>query len=94
MLKNVLGLHARPSALLVHTLHHFASEVTLEVDGHVVNPRSILCVLSLAAGYDSSLTFTFRGDDASQALLAVKHLFETRFQEAYVPAPVSSPLRQ
>ena len=83
VLKNALGMHARPSALLVRTLQPFACHATVEHDAHVVNARSILGVLSLAAGYDSRLTFTFQGDDASEALMAVKHLFDTRFGEAY-----------
>ena len=83
VLKNVLGMHARPSALLVRTLQPFACHATVEHDAHAVNARSILGVLSLAAGYDSRLTFTFQGGDASEALIAVKHLFDTRFGEAY-----------
>lgn len=82
-LKNTYGLHARPSALLVRTLQPFVCLASVERDGHAVNARSIIGVLSLAAGYDSSLTFTFQGDDASQALVAVKHLFDTQFGEAY-----------
>jgi len=83
VLKNVFGLHARPSALLVRTLQPFACQATVEHDAYAVNARSILGVLSLAAGYDSRLTFTFQGDDASEALMAVKHLFDTPFGEAY-----------
>jgi phosphocarrier protein HPr len=83
VLKNVHGLHARPSALLVRTLQPFACQATVEHDGHPANARSILSLLSLAAGYDSSLTFTFQGSDASKALMAVKHLFDTQFGEAY-----------
>ena len=84
VLKNVLGLHARPSALLVRTLQPCACQATVEHDAHTVDARSILGVLSLAAGYDSNLTFTFQGRDASKALTAVKHLFDTQFGEAYL----------
>lgn len=83
VLKSTRGLHAAPSALLVRTLEPFACATTVENSGHAVNPRSILSVLSLAAGYGSSLTFTFHGDDAHQALMAVKHLFDTQFADAY-----------
>lgn len=83
ILKNPNGLHARPSARLIRTLQPFGCRATVEHEGHVANARSILGVMSLAAGYDSSLTFTFQGEDASRALMAVKHLFDTDFVEAY-----------
>jgi phosphotransferase system HPr-like phosphotransfer protein len=39
--------------------------------------------MALAAGYESKLTFTATGKDAALALAAVKHLFDTHFEEAY-----------
>lgn len=83
VLRNRLGLHARPAALLVKTLQDFQASVHVLCDGETANARSILGLLSLAAGYGSKLTFTASGPDAGSALEAVQHLFDTNFQEAY-----------
>jgi phosphotransferase system HPr (HPr) family protein len=49
----------------------------------MVEANSIFGLLSLAAGYDSRMTFKAAGRDATKALDAIQHLFETNFEEAY-----------
>ena len=44
---------------------------------------SILGLLTLAAGYDSKLTFTVTGREAAAAMRRIANLFETHFREAY-----------
>lgn len=83
ILKNRNGLHARPCALLVKRLRVFQCEITVECHGQLANAQSILGLMALAAGYESKLTFTATGKDAALALAAVKHLFDTHFEEAY-----------
>ena len=82
-LHNPHGLHARPAAFLLWTLMKFDCTVSVECGGHAVNGRSILGLMSLAAGYESRLTFTADGREASWALAATKDLFGTNFEGAY-----------
>lgn len=82
-LENRLGLHARPAALLVKTLRNFRCSVRVEHGGETVNAKSILGLLSLAAGYGSILTIKAAGLGAPEALHAVGKLFESNFDEAY-----------
>jgi len=79
------GLHARPCAVLIRTLQPFACEVTVERDNITVNGKSILGLMSLAAGFGSKLTFTISGSEAAGAMAAVQALFESQFQKAYAP---------
>lgn len=79
------GLHARPCALLVKTLRPFACEVKVEHDDTTASGNSILGLMSLAAGFESKLTFIIGGSEAARALAAVQRLFETQFEEAYAP---------
>lgn len=79
---NRLGLHARAAARLVHLASQFESEVELELDGELVNGKSILGVLLLAAGQGSRLTIRARGSDAMEAVQAIEDLFRNRFGEA------------
>ncbi len=83
ILENKQGLHARPSALLVKTLLPFECEVLVESGGETVNGRSILGLLSLAAGYRAKLNFTVSGRDAYPALDAIQRLFDSSFSDAY-----------
>ena len=83
VLENRLGLHARPSALLVKRMLDFKAQVQVACEGELANGRSILGLLSLAAGYGSKLTFTLSGPDAASAMEAIQNLFNTNFEEAY-----------
>jgi phosphocarrier protein len=83
VLENRLGLHARPSALLVKRVQEFRAQVQVACEGELANGRSILGLLSLAAGYGSKLTFTVSGPDAASAMEAIQRLFDTNFEEAY-----------
>ena len=78
---NTLGLHARPAAALVQTTLQFASDVTINMNGQQVNAKSIMGLLTLAAGFGSRLTVTCRGPDAREAMAAVKGLFADGFGE-------------
>lgn len=81
------GLHARPCALLVKTLRPYRCRVEVQVEGEKANGNSIMGLMALAAVNKSKIDFSFTGLDAPQAVEAVRHLFETRFEDAYT-APV------
>ena len=74
------GLHARPCALLVKTVQPYRSTVEVEAHGNKVSGNSILGLMALAAGYGSEITFTIVGEDASQAMAAVRQLFDAHFE--------------
>ncbi len=78
---NTLGLHARPAARLVQTVLPFKSEVYISINGHRVNAKSIMGLLTLAAGQGSRLVVTCSGVDASEAMGAIRQLIESGFGE-------------
>jgi phosphocarrier protein HPr len=79
---NRLGLHARAAAMLVQTANRFDAEVTVAKDGQVVNGRSIMGVMMLAAEQGSHIDVATSGPDAAAALQAIRELVEARFNEA------------
>jgi len=81
VVKNKLGLHARPAALFVQTASKFTSDVFLERDSHEVNGKSIMGVMMLAAEMGSTLMLTVKGEDEEQALSELNELFEAKFHE-------------
>lgn len=78
---NKLGLHARPAALFVKTANKFKSEVFVEKDSEIVNGKSIIGLMMLAAGPGSVLRIKAAGPDASDALDALESLFKRKFEE-------------
>lgn len=64
VLRNPLGLHARPAALIVRMLAHFDAKV--QVNG--VNAASVLDLMKLGAVKDDVLTVTARGPQAADAV--------------------------
>ncbi len=80
-IKNKLGLHARAAALLVQTVNRFSSEVRISKDGLLVNARSILGVLTLAATKGSQIVVEAAGRDAEEAIHAIERLVEKKFYE-------------
>ncbi|MFA6567839.1 MAG: HPr family phosphocarrier protein [Victivallales bacterium] len=80
-IKNSLGLHARPASLFVQIASSFKSEILVEKDGDVVNGKSLMGLLMLAAGCGSKIKLTISGDDADAAHLAITALIESKFNE-------------
>jgi phosphocarrier protein HPr len=83
VLLNHQGLHCRPAALLVQTLEDFNCKVIVESHGTLVDGRSILGLLSLAAGFGTRITFVVTGPEAKEAMAAIQQLFEKSFAGAY-----------
>jgi phosphocarrier protein len=81
ILKNKLGLHARPAALFVRTASKFPCHITVEKDGEEVNGKSIMGLMMLAAGMGSVLKVTASGDLAKEAVEEIEKLVERKFDE-------------
>lgn len=81
MIVNKLGMHARPAAKLVQTALRFSCDVHLQSNSHMVNAKSIMGLLTLAAAQGSRVMLICRGTDAQDAMDAVKVLFASGFGE-------------
>lgn len=79
--RNRAGIHARPAALIAQAANKFSSEITLEKDGMVVNAKSIMGVITMAAAYNMQLTLKTEGSDESDAAAAIQALFDSKFEE-------------
>lgn len=79
--RNRAGIHARPAALIAQTANKFASEITLVKDTTTVNAKSIMGVITMAAGYNTALTVRAEGADEKDAVDAIFNLFESKFEE-------------
>lgn len=78
---NPLGIHARPSALIVQTATRFKSEVFFSRDDLRVNGKSIMGVMMLAAEMGSVITIEAEGEDEAECVNALEQAFAVRFDD-------------
>ncbi|WP_421933499.1 HPr family phosphocarrier protein [Phenylobacterium sp.] len=78
---NKRGLHARASAKFVKMASTFDAEVTVCKDGQVVDARSIMGLMMLAAGPGACIEIQADGAEAEPALDALAKLVADRFDE-------------
>ncbi len=81
VIKNTLGLHARPAALFVQLANKFQSEIFVEKKEQKVNGKSIMGIMTLAAGKGQKITITANGNDAEEAIKALEKLLKDKFGE-------------
>lgn len=80
---NDKGLHTRPSTELVKCAGHFNCEVNLSYRNYVVNAKSILGILMLAAERGAKVGVEAVGEDADAAIAALLKLAKNRFNIKY-----------
>ena len=81
VIENQSGLHARPAAAFVKMANNFRAEITVTKDGDSVNGKSIMGLLTLAAARGTKLVIEIEGDDATEAVDAIRSLVEGNFNE-------------
>jgi phosphocarrier protein len=74
---NELGLHARPAGRFAALAARFDAEITVGRGGEWVDARSVLSLLSLAAGRGTRLRLRAVGADADEAVAALGALLES-----------------
>ncbi len=66
------GLHARPAARFVQTARRFRSRVRVLYGGREADAKSLLSLLALGVGPGAVVTIRAEGEDAEEALAALK----------------------
>ena len=78
---NQLGLHARAAARFVHLATRFTSQIRVARDAKVMDGKSIMGILLLAAARGTTLTISADGEDEADAVQALVQLVESGFGE-------------
>ncbi|MCH9634597.1 MAG: hypothetical protein S4CHLAM7_13500 [Chlamydiae bacterium] len=82
-IENDKGLHTRPSTELVKCSSQFSANIFLKIDDMVVNAKSILGILMLAASKGTQIEITAEGEDAKEAIDAILSLAKKKFYMSY-----------
>jgi phosphocarrier protein HPr len=80
-IRNPLGLHARAAARFVRTASRYRSRVQVQRAGRIMDGKSILGMLLLAASAGTRLRLIVDGDDEREALAALATLVSDGFGE-------------
>jgi phosphocarrier protein len=82
-IQNSLGLHARPAMAFVDAANGFTADVRVRrMDNEeLVDGKSIMQMLLLAATQGTELEITCQGSDADRALATLVRLVESKFDE-------------
>jgi phosphocarrier protein HPr len=78
---NALGLHARAAARFVHLATRFNSQIRVSRDAKVMDGKSIMGILLLAAARGTKLTISADGPDETTAVDSLIQLVESGFGE-------------
>ena len=78
---NQLGMHARAAAKFVHTATRYTSQIRVGRDGKLMDGKSIMGILLLAAAAGTSVIITADGIDERDAIDALCRLVEGGFGE-------------
>jgi phosphotransferase system HPr (HPr) family protein len=84
IVRNKIGLHARPAAAFVKMAAGFKSHITVENLSRgtpAASAKSILSVLSAAVRKDDMIRMVAEGEDEAAAIAALSGLVETNFGE-------------
>lgn len=78
---NPLGLHARAAARFVHLAARFTSQIRVARDAKVMDGKSIMGILLLAAARGTTLTISAEGPDEAHAVQSLIELVQSGFGE-------------
>lgn len=78
---NKLGLHARAAAKLVSIASAFTSQLQIGHSGRMVDCKSIMSVMMLAASKGTEIQLNADGKDEQAAIDAIIDLINRRFDE-------------
>jgi len=80
-IQNITGIHARPAARFVKLASQFSCEIKLIKDNLIVDGKSILGVMSLAAEKGSKLTIKADGESERDAVEQLINLLINIFED-------------
>jgi multiphosphoryl transfer protein len=81
VIPNPHGLHARPATVLVDVAKSFRSSIRIRHNAKVADAKSLIALLGLGAGHGAKVRITADGEDAEQALKALRAAIEGGLEE-------------
>ena len=77
VIKDELGIHARPAGMLVKEAKKYSSQVCIDNGTKKSDATKLMAVMSMAVKCGDTVTVTVEGEDEEVALEGIKNFFET-----------------
>lgn len=75
VIKDEIGLHARPAGLLAKAAKEVSSKVTITCNGKSAEATRLMALIGLGAKCGNEVTVTIEGDDEEKAAAVIEKLF-------------------
>ncbi len=72
IIKDEMGIHARPAGLLVKKASEFKSSITITKDSKRADAKKIFAIMSLGAKQGDTIAIEISGEDEDVALTALE----------------------
>lgn len=79
IVKNGMGIHCRPSAVIVKETMEYPGEIVVIAESGSCDPRSILNLIALGLGEGTAVTLRVSGEDEEAFARKLVALFERHF---------------
>ncbi len=76
VIKDELGIHARPAGMLVKEAKKYSSAITLETEGKTVDASRLMAVMSLGVKCGQQIVITAEGDDEEAACSGIEEFLK------------------
>lgn len=76
VVKDEVGIHARPAGLLAKEAKKYSSKILLEKDGKTAEATRLMAVMALGVKCGEEIVVTVEGEDEETAFPEVKSFFE------------------
>ncbi|PKM58066.1 MAG: HPr family phosphocarrier protein [Firmicutes bacterium HGW-Firmicutes-3] len=75
IIKDQIGIHARPASLLVKKAQKYESKVTIESKGESSDAKKLMAVLSMGIKCGDEVIITIEGNDENQVYTELPNFF-------------------
>lgn len=76
VIKDELGIHARPAGLIVKEAGKFSSSISIKKGDKTIDAKRLFALMSLGVKNADTISLVFDGDDEDAACEALKQLLE------------------
>jgi len=76
VIKDELGIHARPAGLLVKTASGFKSDILIECKDRSADAKRLMALMKLGVSKGDTAAFTIEGEDEQAAADALKKFLQ------------------
>ena len=76
VIKDEIGIHARPAGMLVKEAKKFQSQIVIGKDGKTAEATKLMAVMGLGVKSGQTIEVEISGEDEKEAYGAIKDFFE------------------